>query len=73
MRPFHVLGRLLCLLFVPRLVLEVAAHAAAGPSKRVVGSEIPRGFRDLRLVSGTVKDHYFVSPWRCPLGWIKVN
>jgi hypothetical protein len=25
------------------------------------------------LVSGTVKDHYFVSPGRCPLGWIEVN
>jgi len=61
------------LLFGPRLVLEVATQFVtdyAGPS--VAGSEIPRGFRDLRTVARSVKDTRFAFS-AFASGWIEVN
>jgi hypothetical protein len=60
------------LLFVPWPVLEVAADiadgVAAGPSASPF-RKIPRGFRDLRAVAGSVKDARFVSQG-LPFSWI---
>src|SRR5262249_20260302 len=73
---FSLLSRLLCLLFGPPPVLGsrgliVMDYPAARP--RVARSEIPRGFRDLRTVPGSVKDVHFGFRGCSRLGWIKVN
>src|SRR5437588_10667788 len=53
------------LLFVPRLVLEVATQTVAGPAVTGPGRppvpKIVRGFSDLRAVAGNVKQALFIA------------